>query len=108
MKNTIVTICLTGIVSLPLMAQAAGQDSGYDGEALFMKNCIACHADGGNEVNPAKTLFQKDREKNGITTADAIVKLLRNPGPGMLTFDRDTLSDEAARAIAEYVLKTFK
>jgi cytochrome c6 len=37
-----------------------------------------------------------------------VVKTMRNPGPGMTAFDAKTISDQDAKAIAEYVLKTFK
>jgi cytochrome c6 len=33
---------------------------------------------------------------------------MRNPGPGMTKFDKKTISDKEARAIADYILKTFK
>jgi cytochrome c6 len=33
---------------------------------------------------------------------------MRNPGPGMTKFDKKEISDKEAKAIAEYVLKTFK
>lgn len=107
MKKIAVTLSLAGTALLPLAVKTSAIDPRPDGEALFLKNCIACHADGGNEVNPQKTLFRKDLERNKISTPDAIVKLLRKPGPGMLTFDEKTLSDEEATAIAEYVLNTF-
>lgn len=89
---------------LPQCADAADLSRG---EAAFLKNCIACHADGGNEINPEKTLSRKDRERFGIRTPEGIVRLMRNPGPGMLLFDEKTLSNEDARAIAEYIIATF-
>ena len=46
--------------------------------------------------------------QNGLSSVDAIVKNMRHPGPGMLVFDEKTVSDTEARAIAEYILKTFK
>ncbi len=86
------------------------------GEALFKQNCSPCHPDGGNILNRDKTLSKKDLERNNIRTADDIVKKMRNPGAfdfhpnqwsGMKIFDQKKLSDEDARKIAEYVLKTF-
>jgi cytochrome c6 len=78
------------------------------GEASFRKYCNACHAGGGNIVKPALTLHRKDLESNGIRTAGDIVGLLRDPGPGMPKFDEKSVPEAEARAIAEYVLKTFK
>ena len=45
---------------------------------------------------------------NGIRRAADIVRNMRNPGPGMTKFDEKTIPDETARAIAEYILKTFQ
>jgi cytochrome c6 len=47
-------------------------------------------------------------KKNNITTPDDIVRIMRKPLSRMIRFDASTLSDKDARAIAEYVLKTFR
>ncbi|UCD34997.1 MAG: c-type cytochrome [Nitrospiraceae bacterium] len=78
------------------------------GESLFKLHCAVCHRDGGNIVNPQKTLSREDREKNGVTNVEDIVHVMRNPGPGMSKFDAVTIPDEEAKKIAEYVLNTFK
>jgi cytochrome c6 len=78
------------------------------GEEKFKALCAVCHPDGGNIVNPKKTLQKKDLEANNIKTANDIIKVMRNPGPGMNVFSEKTLPDKDARAIAEYILKTFK
>lgn len=77
------------------------------GEALFTQHCAVCHAGGGNTVNPKKTLHRKDREANGVKTAEDIIGKMRNPGPGMTKFDENTIPDKDAKAIAEYVLNTY-
>jgi cytochrome c6 len=77
------------------------------GESLFKRYCSPCHADGGNNVNPQKTLHKKDREANGVNSASDIVSKMRNPGPGMTIFDEQTIPKKDAKAIAEYVLRTF-
>lgn len=87
------------------MTQATATQTG---ETEFKLYCSACHADGGNIINSAKTLSKADREKNGIKTAADIIRLMRNPGDGMSQFDEKTLPDKEARNIAEYILKTFK
>ena len=84
------------------------QASGMQGESLFKQHCVVCHPDGGNIVNPKKTLHKKDLETNNIKSKDDIVKLMRKPGPGMTPFDEKTISDKAASEIAEYILKSFK
>ncbi|MDA8098146.1 MAG: c-type cytochrome [Nitrospiraceae bacterium] len=78
------------------------------GEAMFKQFCAVCHPDGGNIVNPAKTLHKKDRDANNVKTAADIMNKMRNPGPGMTKFDTKTLPDKEAKEIAEFVLKTFK
>jgi cytochrome c6 len=79
-----------------------------NGKALFEANCAVCHKNGGNIINPQKTLSRKDRENNGVKSASDIVKKMRNPGPGMSKFDKKALPDKDARAIAEYIENTFR
>ena len=78
------------------------------GEALFKQHCAACHPDGGNIIKPQDTLHAKDLAREGINNWQGVVKTMRQPGPGMTAFDAKTISDQDAKAIAEYVLKTFK
>jgi cytochrome c6 len=78
------------------------------GEQAFVKNCSVCHPMGGNIINTAKTLDKKVLTANGIREPADILRNIRNPGPAMTRFDEKTISDETARAIAEYILKTFK
>jgi cytochrome c6 len=77
------------------------------GESEFKEHCVVCHAEGGNIINPKKTLHKQDLKANHIKNAADIVKIIRRPGPGMTTFDKKTVSDKEARAIAHYILKTF-
>jgi cytochrome c6 len=77
------------------------------GEHLFKLHCAICHPGGGNIINPQKPLRKERREAFGVKTAEDIIHLMRNPGPGMSVFDESTISNEDAKKIAEYVLKTF-
>lgn len=78
------------------------------GEQLFKQHCVACHPDGGNTITPQKTLSAKGmKERSKITTPEDIVKVMRNPGPGMNKFDETTIPDSDARKIGEYILITF-
>src|SRR5512143_532159 len=99
------------IVALVVCSTAAYvfAEKGSDkvGETKFKALCSVCHPDGGNVMNPKKTLHKQDRETNDVKTAEDIVKKMRNPGPGMTKFDEKTVSNKDAHAIAEYVLKTF-
>lgn len=96
--NTVLVLVLSGNVA---------SASDREGEALFKQHCVACHPNGGNIVNPKKTLSKKDLQANNAWSKEGIVKVIRNPGPGMLAFDQKTLSDKDAHEIAEYVMKAF-
>jgi cytochrome c6 len=91
-----------------LLWQAPLHAADNTGETKFKEHCTACHAGGGNIIKADKTLSRKDREKHGIKTAKDIVKTMRKPGEGMTAFDKKTVSDKEANAIADYILKTFK
>jgi|SRR5208283_5064339 len=98
-----VMVCLYG-----MNTPAGADEKGKSGEAAFKENCAVCHPDGGNIINPKKTLHRSDREANNVKTAADIINKMRNPGPGMTTFDVKTISDAEAKKIAQYILKTFK
>ena len=79
-----------------------------DGKHEFEEHCASCHPNGGNIVNPQKTLSKKVLLANGVKTYKDIVAKMRNPGPGMTKFDAKAVPDKEAKAIAAYVLATFK
>ena len=108
MKNMKMIALVTLSSAAVVLASTAGQAAQMKGEAGFKEYCVACHADGGNMIKSDKTLSRKDREKYGVRTANDIVKLMRKPGEGMTTFDKKTIPDKEAKAIAEYIIKTFK
>lgn len=100
-----ILMVLTGV----LLAQgAAASEAAQQGKALFNQHCAVCHRAGGNIISPQKTLLKKDMKANKINTADDIVNIMRNPGPGMTRFTAGTLPDKDARLIAEYIMKTYK
>lgn len=72
----IVSVC---VLSTSLRAKDASTEQ--TGESLFNKHCASCHPNGGNILNPKKSLYKKDLEANNILTAEDIVKEIRNPGP---------------------------
>jgi cytochrome c6 len=105
-------LLFAALVSGPACSKGGGQGGGeaakvVDGKAVFDEYCASCHKGGGNVVNPVKTLSRSDREANGIKSPGDIVKIIRNPGPGMPAFDQGAISDDEAKALAEYVLSTF-
>jgi mono/diheme cytochrome c family protein len=80
-------------------------NAGRDG---FARHCSICHAGGGNEINPQKTLSRKDLNANSINTPEDIVIKIRNHRPGEIRFDKVMIPDKEAEAIGYYVLKTFQ
>ncbi|UFS69963.1 c-type cytochrome [Geomonas sp. RF6] len=108
-KGTIATVAM---LSISLFATSAFCDTKkgekVDGKAEFEKHCAACHPNGGNVSNPQKTLSKAVMAKNGVKSQKDIIAKMRNPGPGMTKFDAKTVPDKEAKAIADYILKTFK
>lgn len=108
MKKTVLILGISAITCFIASGVFAEKPASTSlGKSEFAEHCAVCHPDGGNIINPKKSLHQKDREMNNIKTGADIVKLLRNPGPGMTLFDEKTITKKEAQAIAEYVLKTF-
>ena len=107
MGSFVVVFAMMGGVVLPALSAHCSDNALVKGKAAFQRNCIACHGDGGNEINSEKTFSRADLQRNNIRTPADIVRIMRNPGPGMLKFDAATLSDEDAHALAEYILVTF-
>jgi cytochrome c6 len=110
MKKSLVTMVTLVTVSLFATAGSADTKKGgkIDGKKEFQEHCAECHANGGNTIKPDKTLSKKDREANGAKTAKEIIAKMRNPGPGMTKFDKKTISDKEAKAIADYIIQNFK
>ncbi len=107
MKKVFILLFAALFITVSLSGFAKESETKDKGEALFKANCSPCHPDGGNIINPAFTLKKKDREAHGVKTAKDIIGKMRNPGPGMTKFDSATVPDKDAKAIAEYILKTF-
>ena len=96
------------IASAMLVVSGSATVFAASGEELFKQHCAVCHPDGGNIIKPELTLQKKVLAQHGIKDWKGIVKNMRNPGAGMTKFDAKTIPDKDAKAIAEYVLKTFK
>jgi cytochrome c6 len=108
MRKRVLVLAIAAAVLFVLHGHAVPASKATPGKQAFDKNCTVCHKEGGNIINPAKTLHKKDLEASGIAKPADIVAKMRNPGPGMTKFDQKTIPDKTARAIADYVLKTFK
>lgn len=102
-KVLVATLLVAGFPSASVLHGAV-----MSGEALFREYCSACHAKGGNIINPQKTLFRIDRDAGGVRKPQDIVRKMRNPGPGMSRYDKSMISDEDALKIGEYIVRTFR
>jgi cytochrome c6 len=105
---TYLLVAASVLIALLAAGGTAEAVNSQEGEAEFKEFCSACHADGGNIINPKKTLAKADREKNGIKTVKDIITIMRNPGEGMIKFDEQTLPENDAQKIAEYIIKSIK
>ncbi|TSK05151.1 MAG: cytochrome C [Geobacter sp.] len=106
-KRLVVTATMLAIGIFAFSAQADMKGK-LDAKSEFEKHCASCHPGGGNIINQTKPLGKSALAKNGIINWKSIVAKMRNPGPGMTKFEKKSISDKEARAIAEYILKTFK
>jgi len=77
------------------------------GEQLYKQYCASCHPDGGNVSDPKNNLRKSTLKAKRINKPEDIIVIMRKPVSRMITFDASTISDEDARAIAEYVLEAF-
>jgi cytochrome c6 len=108
MKKVFIVLALGAAVCLVTAASSGMADPAQTGESMYKQHCAVCHPEGGNIVNPKKTLHKQVREANNVKTEADIVKIMRNPGPGMIKFDEKTIPDKQAKEIAAYILQSFK
>jgi cytochrome c6 len=103
-------VCVLVVMMMCSWSVAAAEDAAKNsaGERLFAKHCAVCHPQGGNIVNPKKTLGKTNLAANNIKTEADIINVFRNGVPGMPTFDENAISKKDAQEIARYILKTFK
>lgn len=94
------TVLLSAALILSVSAGTALAE-GNKGEALFKEKCAACHPGGGNVMKPKASL-------KGLKDTRKIVQKIRSGGGGMTAFDQKAISDADARAVADYIVKTFK
>jgi len=94
-------IVLATLMLATALTAAGASAAGSTGEAIFKAKCASCHPDGGNIINPKKTL-------KGLKDPKKIISQIRKGGGGMPVFDSKTISDADAKQLAAYIVKTFK
>lgn len=92
---------ITKAVTLLTVTLFATSALAATGEEIFKAKCASCHPNGGNIINPKETL-------KGIKDAKKITGKIRKGGGGMPAFDAKAVSDADAKALADYIMKTFK
>lgn len=90
------------IVTFTFATPALAGDAGK-GAGVFAANCAACHLNGGNVVNRAKTLKQDALEKYDMASAEAIIYQVTNGKNAMPAF-RGRLQPDQIENVAAYVL----
>ena len=106
--KTCVPVLMIAVCILLVFSEFSAWGETAEGRALFEKHCAPCRPSGGNIFNPRKTLQKGDMDANNITTAWDILKVMRNPGPGMPKFGRKAMPEKDARLIADYILLEFR
>jgi cytochrome c6 len=98
MKKSVICL-IVGLASTIAVGTALAEQKGA--EAIFKEKCASCHPDGGNIMNPKEQI-------KGMKDSKKIVKKIRKGGGGMPAFDQKSISDADSKAVADYIIKTFK
>ena len=86
-------------IAFPLtIAGSAGANEVFD------KNCASCHKDGGNIMNPDKTLSKESLEANGANSVDA-VKTLVSDGKAPMPAFKGKLDDAQIDEVSAFVIE---
>lgn len=92
-----------------VFASGLAQGAAVSGKELFERHCSRCHPDGGNIIVSDKTLHKKDLDRRGITDASKVMAAMQNGiDQKMPAFETNVISKKDGKAIAEYILETFK
>ncbi len=93
----VITIMLFGFVNNAWAGDAT------NGAKIFSANCAACHMNGRNVVNGAKTLQKADLEKYSMLTSEAIIAQVTKGKAAMPAF-ATKLTATQIEDVASYVL----
>ena len=102
----LLSIVLLGVAlfTFALQGPALAEGNPAAGAGVFTGNCAACHMGGRNTINPQKTLSKEDLEKNGMNSAEAIIKQVTNGKMAMPAF-KGRLKPQQIEDVAAYVLQ---
>jgi len=101
--KVVVSVVVAIALSLLSLVPAASAADMVEGAKVFSANCAACHLNGGNLVNGAKTLKKSDLEKYEMASLEAIKTQVTNGKLAMPAF-RGRLNAGQIENVAAYVL----
>ncbi len=84
------------LVSLASLATTASAND------VFTKNCVACHANGRNMLNPQKTLSAEHMKANGYNSVEDI-KTIVSKGKAPMPGFEGKLSADDIDSVSQYV-----
>jgi cytochrome c6 len=98
----LMAVILAGVFTIAGMTQ--GATGAAPGEQLFKEQCAACHAGGGNILNPKQPL----KGSPVLKTFAAFLSQIRKPQPPMPAFAPAQIPDKQAQQLYDYILKQEK
>jgi cytochrome c6 len=104
MRALVAVVVVSIALMSTFMARPALAGDTATGAKVFSANCAACHMNGGNAVNPAKTLKKEALAQYGKDTVEAIVAQVTNGKNAMPAF-KGRLSADQIESVAMYVLE---
>lgn len=102
-----ISLLLVLSLSLPVFGTTKGDIK--KGKQLYESmQCVLCHTDGGNNLNPERPVKGNAFLKRFPATADgdkALIKLIREgvPSKGMPDFGKDKMSDQDMSDLIAYI-----
>lgn len=102
MFQKIIIACCAVAASFLMFAGNAMAGDIAAGSQIFAQNCAACHINGGNVVNGAKTLKKADLEKYEMYSVDKIVTQVTKGKMAMPAF-LGRLNETQIQDVAAYV-----
>ncbi|MFY9222239.1 MAG: c-type cytochrome [Blastocatellia bacterium] len=108
MRNIKLIVVAISILVSTIAISATGHPSATTnadnklGKQVFEDNCVVCHANGNNTVEPAKTLKADALKANGFAGAEDVKKRVLE-GKGVMPTFKETLKASEIEAVANYV-----
>ena len=97
------------LVTVLLCSAAPVQAEGRTGAQVFSQKCAACHANGGNVLNGAKTLKTDALAKYGYDDLDKVIEIVTKGKAPMPSYGIKSkklgLDPDEIEAVATYVLE---